>query len=534
MEIVLPIDLRRAPAARSRKFGILIGSLVIVFAVLSALVAARWGPLIDLDQATAQRAYDVTTGRDSFIGLLDVVAVWLGPIALRAVLLLCALVAAVRRELQMALWLFVVVVLENVVAPLSKLVLDRPRPVWESPIAAVGQFSYPSGHAAAAGMLVAALTLLTIVHTGKGFVRRLLIALWVVLAVLIGLDRIFLGVHFISDVVGGVLLGVLVTVAAWVAVMWNAVSETTKLVSATGTGSKRVAVILNPIKVLDIAVFRSRVRLAAEAAGWDEPLWYETTVDDPGATMAHSALGEGVDLVIVAGGDGTVRVVCNELARTGVSAGIVPLGTGNLLARNLAIPLHMGDAIGTAFGGQDRAIDIVSLQVDDRPATAFTVMAGLGFDAAIMTGTADQLKARMGWLAYVVSAMRQLRYPATKVTVSVDGAPFVRHRARTVLIGNVGFLQGGIPLLPDALLDDGVVDVVVIAPARTAGWLRVIVRVLSRRRHTDERLDRMTGRTVVVRADKPTAMQLDGDPIGEGRQLRAEIQPGVLLVRVPH
>jgi diacylglycerol kinase family enzyme len=130
--------------------------------------------------------------------------------------------------------------------------------------------------------------------------------------------------------------------------------------------------------------------------------------------------------------------------------------------------------------------------------------------------------------------MRQLRYPATKVTVSVDGAPFVRHRARTVLIGNVGFLQGGIPLLPDALLDDGVVDVVVIAPARTAGWLRVIVRVLSRRRHTDERLDRMTGRTVVVRADKPTAMQLDGDPIGEGRQLRAEIQPGVLLVRVPH
>ena len=104
----------------------------------------------------------------------------------------------------------------------------------------------------------------------------------------------------------------------------------------------------------------------------------------------------------------------------------------------------------------------------------------------------------MGWQAYVVSALRQLRYPARRIEVSVDDGPYQRFRARTVVIGNVGLLQAGIPLLPDARIDDGLLDVVVIAPQRLVGWLRVVVRVLRRGRHTDDRLARMTGTQVVV------------------------------------
>lgn len=529
----MPIDLRRAQPAPPRALGIGAAALAVLLVVLTVLVATGWSPLLRLDRAVARQAYDVSAGRPGLVDLLTFVAFWLGPYALRIVLLVAAALALARRERRVALWLVIAVAVELVVAPASKFLLDRPRPVFAAPLVAIGQFSYPSGHAAAAGMFATAAVLLTIVLTPRGLLRRLATTVWVLIALAIGLDRIFLGVHFLSDVVGGYALGALVALVVWLAVTWRAGDPPTELVTAVGTGSKRVAVIVNPTKVVDAAAFRARVDAAAEAAGWNEPSWYETLVDDPGVSMTEAALAAGIDLLVIAGGDGTVRVVSHELARTGVSAGIVPLGTGNLLARNLGIPLHTGDAVDTAFGGQDRAIDIVAVRVDDREETAFTVMAGLGLDAAIMTGAADELKARVGWLAYFVSGVRHLRYPATRVAVAVDGQPLVKHRARTVLVGNVGYLQGGIPLLPDARIDDGVLDVVVIAPTRTAGWVRVIVRVLTRGRQTDARLARLTGHGVVVRADKPTPMQLDGDPIGEGTELWAQIQPGVLLVRVP-
>jgi diacylglycerol kinase family enzyme len=102
-----------------------------------------------------------------------------------------------------------------------------------------------------------------------------------------------------------------------------------------------------------------------------------------------------------------------------------------------------------------------------------------------------------------------------------------------VVIGNVGFLQAGIPLLPDARIDDGEIDVVVIAPRRSLGWVSLVVRVLSRDQKTDDRLDRMTGRTVTVRAERVTPRQLDGDLIAPGREIRAQVLAGTLLVRVP-
>ncbi|MGA8209498.1 MAG: diacylglycerol kinase family protein, partial [Nocardioidaceae bacterium] len=213
---------------------------------------------------------------------------------------------------------------------------------------------------------------------------------------------------------------------------------------------------------------------------------------------------------------------------------VVPAGTGNLLARNLGIPLNLPAAVDVALHGQDRAIDLVKVSGDGLgPDEHFMVMAGMGLDAAVMEGANDQIKARVGWLAYVVSGLRNLMFPPMRVEIRLDDGEWTRHRARTVLIGNVGYLQAGMPLLPDAAIDDGVLDVVVLHPRFFLSWIPLVVRVLSRGKRTDELVNRMTGATVSIRAHADIPRQLDGDPVGAGRELHAECVHGRLLVRVP-
>jgi YegS/Rv2252/BmrU family lipid kinase len=249
--------------------------------------------------------------------------------------------------------------------------------------------------------------------------------------------------------------------------------------------------------------------------------------------MAEEAAISGADLVLVCGGDGTVREVCAELAGTGVPIGIVPAGTGNLLARNLDIPLFLRAAIDVALTGQDRAIDMVNVSGDAMEDTHLMVMAGMGFDAAIMEGVNEDIKEKVGWLAYVLSALKSLMYPPVRLELSVDDGEFTRHRARTVVVGNVGYLQAGMPLLPNASIDDGELDVVLLHPRRFLSWIPLAVRVLAKRPRTDDTINRMTGRTIVIRASAETPRQLDGDSIGPGKELRMECAHGRVLVRVP-
>lgn len=529
----VPIDLRRAQPTRQGALGVLVALLAVVLTVTCILVATTAGPLIDMDEAVAQRAYDLSASHAGFIAALKAIAWWAGPNAIRVLLAVAAIVLWLRNQRDLALWVVGTAILEAVVAPLAKLVFDRDRPVWDVPLTEIGQSSFPSGHAAAAGMLAATAILLSIVLTGRGWRRRLIIAFWVTASLVIAAGRLLLGVHFLSDVIAGLALGALIPLLTWFAVTRRGIPLPHPLAAITGSGGKKAAVIYNPIKIGDVEVFKERVRTVATRGGWSEPLWFATTVDDPGIGQAHSALEAGVDLVIAAGGDGTVRLVCHELARTGTAIGILPHGTGNLLARNVGLPLNIKDALDVVFGGQDRAIDLVTYSSEAAPDTGFLVMAGLGMDAAIMDGAPDDLKKKIGWLAYFVAGIRSLRFPATKVQISVDDGEFKKFRARTVVVGNVGFLQAGLPLLPEAEIDDGVLDVVVIAPKRFLGWLSIVFRVITRQKRTNERLGRMTGHKAVVRAEKPTPMQLDGDPIGEGTEITAEVQPGVLLVRVP-
>lgn len=315
----------------------------------------------------------------------------------------------------------------------------------------------------------------------------------------------------------------------------------------------RAAIVVNPVKV-DAAALR-RALVAAEAEhGWEPTLWLETTEDDPGAGQAREAIAEGVDVVIAAGGDGTVRTVAQELRGGSIPLALLPAGTGNLLARNLDLTLSdTAHALTTAFAGADRRVDVGLAELRDPDGTiakhAFLVMAGVGMDARMIAETDDDLKAKAGWLAYVKAIVAVLRDKnELHVRYRLDDGRVHSVRAHTVLIGNCGSLPGNILLLPDAAVDDGEFDIVVLRPEGVVGWIQILLKVfwengVLRRTSAGRRLvgagrevralNYLKGREFVLRLSRPEEVELDGDLFGRVEAVRVRVEPGALAVRVP-
>jgi diacylglycerol kinase (ATP) len=297
-------------------------------------------------------------------------------------------------------------------------------------------------------------------------------------------------------------------------------------------------VVVNPTKHEDVDRLREELEKVAVAHGWAPPRWLETTVEDTGRGQAIMALASGADLVLACGGDGTVRAVAEGMAGSGVPMGLLPAGTGNLLARNLDVDLTgIVESAHAAFTGRDQPIDVGRLTMSGPDGSqsqhVFCVMAGLGFDAAVMAGAPEALKAKVGWFAYVVAGVRNLGGASSRVRLRVDGGPVLERRVRTVVVGNCGRLTGGLVLMPDAEVDDGWLDVVSIAPQGLGGWLGVALRVLSQRRRGHPRVEHFRATTVDLTTESPEQVQVDGDPVGTATAVRMQVQPGALLLRVP-
>jgi YegS/Rv2252/BmrU family lipid kinase len=289
----------------------------------------------------------------------------------------------------------------------------------------------------------------------------------------------------------------------------------------------RAAVIVNPAKFEDLGAFRAEVGALMAERGWGEPRWLATTPEDPGEGQARAAVADGADLVVVCGGDGTVTACAAGLAGSGTPMAVVPLGTGNLLARNLGLPLDVRGALGVALAGVNRELD-----VGDANGRPFLVMAGLGLDAQMLGSTSEPLKKRLGWVAYAVAGLAHLRDRPMRVTLRADGGPPERRRASAVIAGNVGRLQGGLALLPGAAPDDGLLDIVVLTATGWAGWLAVLAQVLLRR-GASEQVTRGAFRELRVEADREYPWELDGELMGSTRQLAISIRAERLLVRGP-
>lgn len=309
--------------------------------------------------------------------------------------------------------------------------------------------------------------------------------------------------------------------------------------------------VFNPTKV-DEAAIRQAIADEPGTAGWAPTLWIATTEEDPGSGQTERALAEGASLVMAAGGDGTVRAVVEALAGTGVPLAILPAGTGNLLARNLDLTLDdLAESVRTAFTGSDRPIDVVRIDISRPDAAithhAFVVMAGLGLDAKMLNKTDEKLKARVGWLAYVQAIIRAMRDShQLRLRYSLDGQTQQALRAHTLIIGNCGTLTGNIALLPDAEVDDGLFDLVLMRPQDILGWLQIVGKVfwengVLRRTHVGRlfmtkevhALRYLRGKELRVRFSKPEEIELDGDALGFAAAIKTRIEAGALAVRVP-
>lgn len=311
----------------------------------------------------------------------------------------------------------------------------------------------------------------------------------------------------------------------------------------TGTGNdpsttRRAAVVVNPTKFADLDAVRRQLTDGCTRAGWAEPMWIETTAEDPGEGQARQAMDAGVDLVCPLGGDGTVRAVAQALVHSRVPIGLLPGGTGNLLARNLDLPVtDLDEALAVALTGTDHPIDVGQVRFDhsgedqDTTERVFLVMAGFGFDAAMIADAPEQLKSKVGWLAYAVSGLKNLKGPRVKVRIKADDAPSYRRHVRTVLVGNCGKLTGGIVLLPEASVDDGWLDAVALSPTGLVGWATVAARLIRKTGHP--KIEHIRCHELRVGAERPQEGQLDGDTVGQVRGMRTRIDPDALLVRLP-
>ncbi|WP_426227087.1 diacylglycerol/lipid kinase family protein [Pseudarthrobacter sp. DSP2-3-2b1] len=305
----------------------------------------------------------------------------------------------------------------------------------------------------------------------------------------------------------------------------------------TGLAHQRVAVILNPIKARSSDA-REAIQRACISAGWDEPLFLETTAEDPGHSQARAALDYKADVVLVGGGDGTVRVVAETLAHTGVAMGIIPLGTGNLLSRNVDLDVYDLHAnVQTALFGQQRFIDTARMAIENSRTGhfsehAFLVIAGIGMDAEILADTNDGLKKAVGWLAYTEAGMRHLPGRRKKVSIALDGNPEQVRNIRSVLFANCGLIPGGIDFIPEAMIDDGMLDVVVMSPRSAVGWLAMYAKIVFKHKGNLPIMTVYRAGKIVIKCPEPMPTQVDGDTTGEATKITVRVEPRSLLIRV--
>ncbi|MCR2764310.1 NAD(+)/NADH kinase [Microbacterium sp. zg.B48] len=315
----------------------------------------------------------------------------------------------------------------------------------------------------------------------------------------------------------------------------------------------QAALVYNPIKV-DAAALRATVQRLSARAGWGEPLFYETTVDDLGDDVARQALKAGAAAVLVAGGDGTVRAVAEAMSESGVPLTIVPSGTGNLLARNLLLPLTDPQAMVQAtFDGDTLPVDVGFAAIRREDGTseerAFVVMGGMGLDAAMIANTNGTLKKRVGWIAYVDGAARSLAgAKAFRIVYQVPGRRLHSARVQSILVANCGSLPAGLELIPGASVTDGDLDVAIFQPKNALGWLLVwrrvawdnsILRRFRAGRHVlslrtkDNSVLYARGKGLELATSTAQPVQLDGDEFGEAVRMRCRVVEGGLLTVLP-
>jgi len=284
---------------------------------------------------------------------------------------------------------------------------------------------------------------------------------------------------------------------------------------AAGTGGKGLA----------------QARRHLEARGFKLAVEVTSATGD-GERLAREAAEGGADMVIAHGGDGTVMDVMAGLVGTGLPLGLLPGGTGNVLAGNLGIGRSFVAAADVIASGVTRAIDLGRLTTA-AGSRYFAVNCAAGFAADLMAGTEQHHKRRFGVAAYVARAIVMVSNLVRAHTrIEVDGVEHEGHAA-TVIVANCGHIVPGVlPLGAGIVPDDGRFDVAVIDATSYASALRLTWRLLQRRPDVDPGITFYRGRTIHIRTEPALPVEADGEPLG-ATPMTVELIPRALTVLVP-
>ena len=313
----------------------------------------------------------------------------------------------------------------------------------------------------------------------------------------------------------------------------------------------RYAFIVNPSKP-QADTHRARIEAFCDSHGLTDVMFIDTQLDKDGRACAREALERGADVVIAVGGDGTVRTVASAVSGTGHALGIIPIGTGNLFARNMGIPVDdIEAALTVATSHGSRLVDMGRLTILDRPEEdhghAFLIIAGVGFDAKMINDTDPELKKNLSWLAYFVGGVKNLFAPKYRGDVTIRSEDGSTHSTRgfsfrTLMAGNCGQIPG-FSLMPNASYDDGILDFEIIdTSGGIIGWANLFGDVLHQTitgraeqnpLSTNSTIDQVQGVCAEVELEKPALAQVDGDLLGETRHLKFTVERRSLIVRVP-
>lgn len=303
----------------------------------------------------------------------------------------------------------------------------------------------------------------------------------------------------------------------------------------------RAALIVNPAaRAAEAGV--AAVQSAAARLGWQPPLLLPTTVEHPGGQQTIEALDAGVDRLIVAGGDGTLRQVAAAVASHPNSAtipiAVIPVGAGNLVARNLGVhPRRLAEAAAVAHSGVVSPLSVgwVSCQVAGvwQPEVVMLMATGLGRDAQAVAAVRPWLKRQAGWLAYAEAGGRHAFHPAMPMTISLDGGPANKVLAWSVLVGGLPRLPMGVVAFPGATVGADMAQVLHVHVHHPLEWLPVAVKGLAHTTADVAALNYWTASDVVVRPDRPAVVQIDGDVVADVQQLRVRWQPKAVTVLRP-
>lgn len=294
-----------------------------------------------------------------------------------------------------------------------------------------------------------------------------------------------------------------------------------------GSEPVRARIVLNPLagNAEDIGGVNAALDVW-RARGWEVDVT-PTAYAGHAIELAREAAAQKYDVVIAAGGDGTVNEVVNGIARSRTALAVLPVGTGNVWVRELKLPLRP-DAAAASLDMSN----IVDLDLGMAGERYFLLMAGVGFDAAVTQAVQPEAKRKLGLLAYIVQAFavaRDIRGTPTRIVI--DGRQ-VRGRVLMVVIGNSRLYGGFLQITHHANLTDGLLDVAVIKGQDVRSAPLHILSILLRRYNLNPDMDYYRAREVQIGGATPLAVQVDGDPIGH-TPMSFQVAPGALRALVP-